>query len=373
MEFRTLFATLIRRWWLVVPVFLLTFGSSLVFTVSQTRIYESSSTYLVKPSPGFADQLFTALNMVARQPEIAETYAEIATSRTVRQDADGALQLSAGEQRSIDTQARVVPGTTLIELTVRSPDPQLAHDYCAALGDALVGYLHDVSEVFELAAVDTPGVPSSPVLPNVPLNLLLGLAVAVALGVGVAFLYEIVRGAPARAPQRDIVDADSWAYNAGYFRLRLTEEMSRTRRTSSPLVLGLLNVNHGEALDAVPPRRRVEAMRRVGALLNTHVRPEDVVARIDDTTFAMLLVDSNEAEALEMIEGIRARLSIPALGASETGEPIRIHPAAGLIAYVGGTLTDEELLERARRALRDAELVPVGKTSAFSAGAASSG
>ncbi|HEX2141512.1 MAG TPA: diguanylate cyclase, partial [Candidatus Limnocylindria bacterium] len=297
---------------------------------------------------------------------IAETYAQLAVSRTVRGDVNEALALTPSELRGLEVQSRLVPGTTLIELIVRSPDPQLAAEYCGALGEGLIDYLGDVYEVFELVQIDPAGVPNAPVRPNVSLNLLLGAGIALVAGVGVAFLAETIRSSRSGRAQTEIVDTESWAYNHTFFMLRLGEEMSRARRTDRPVAVGVMNVNHGRALEGLSPRQRAESMRRIATLLNTHVRPEDVVARLDESTFGLLLVDTDEKEAMGMIEGIRARLSVPVLGASDTGDSIRVHPAAGLSTFRGESVSDIELVERARRALHQAELVPVGKTAAFS-------
>ncbi|HET6380056.1 MAG TPA: diguanylate cyclase [candidate division Zixibacteria bacterium] len=367
MEFRSLLRILLHRWWLLVPVFVLTFGSAVAFTYSQERVYQSTATYLVKPSPGFADEIFTALNMVARQPEIAETYAQLALSRSVRAEANEMLEVTPEELRTLKVSSRLVPGTTLIELSVESTDPQLAADYTAVLGASLIDYLNDVYEVFELVLIDPAVVGTTPVRPNVPLNLLLGAAIALVAAVGVGFLAETLRSSTPGQPQTEIVDRESWAYNHTYFMLRLSEEMSRTRRTGRPVAVGVMNVNHGRALEGPAPRQRAEAIRRIATLLNTHVRTEDVVARLDDWTFGLLLVDTDEKEAMDLIEGMRARLSVPVLGSTDRGEAIRVHPAAGLSAFKGNeTVSDVELVERARRALHQAELVPVGKTAAFS-------
>jgi diguanylate cyclase (GGDEF)-like protein len=342
----------------VFPVFFIAFGSSVVYTLSQVPVYQSSSTYLVKPSPGLAQELFTALNMVVRQPEIAETYAQLGRSRTVRRQANDALGLTAGAQQSLEIESRVVPGTTIIELTVRSPDLMLAHDYAAALGNALTAYLVTVDEVFDLVQIDPPGVPSAPVRPNIPLNLLLGGAAALIAALGLGYVTEILAGVPAGRRKSDIVDRDSTAYNKAYFLRRLGEEISRTRRTGAPLAVAVVNLNHRNALDGATRRQRGDAMRSAAALLRTQVRNEDLVARLDDSTFGLLLVSTDERAAAQMIDGIRAQLS--GAGLESNGlKALRVPPATGVSVYTGGALSDDELVDRAKQALQDADLAAV--------------
>jgi hypothetical protein len=66
------------------------------------------------------------------------------------------------------------------------------------------------------------------------------------------------------------------------------------------------------------------------------------------------------------VEGLRGRIGLPAIGADPSGEPLRASPAAGVVEYGGEAMTVQELIDRARRALRDAEAVPSGKTQSFS-------
>ncbi|HEX6656335.1 MAG TPA: Wzz/FepE/Etk N-terminal domain-containing protein, partial [Candidatus Limnocylindria bacterium] len=68
MEVRSLFETLLRKWWLVIPIVVLGFGASLVFTVSQPKIYESSTTLVLTPSDQVPDDALNTITTLARQP-----------------------------------------------------------------------------------------------------------------------------------------------------------------------------------------------------------------------------------------------------------------------------------------------------------------
>ena len=90
MELRSLLRILLRRWWVIIPIFLITVGSTAVLTLSQPPVYESSTTLLVAPATNLTTtetNLIQSLSLLARQSEIAQTYAEIASSATIRQNA----------------------------------------------------------------------------------------------------------------------------------------------------------------------------------------------------------------------------------------------------------------------------------------------
>jgi diguanylate cyclase (GGDEF)-like protein len=367
MELRSLLRILLRRWWLALPVAAIVFGSSLVFTFAQRPVYESTSTLLVTPSGSLGDDVLSALATISRQPEIAETYAQIATSRTIRVSAQTALDLTERQAGDVRLQTRLIPGTNVLELAVRSTDATLAQAYCDAVRQALVDYTGQLEGTFDLETLDEASSTQTPVEPNVPVNAALGAAVAVLLGLGLAFTAELLAPGPRSRPSVAMVDADSQAYSRPFFLLRLQQEMSRTRRSGAALSVALVNVNHGGVLSDTSPRAQRNVLRQLAGLLTAHVRAEDIVARIDTHVFGILLPDTSEAEAVTMIEAIRRRIAVPAVGLESGGDAIHVQPAAGIVEFSREGFSAEELLERARRALRDAETIPVGKTQSFSA------
>ncbi len=174
----------------------------------------------------------------------------------------------------------------------------------------------------------------------------------------------------------NVVDRPSGAYTEAFLRLRLRQEMSRTRATASPLSLALVSTNHGGPLDRLPTLERDEAIGQLAALVSAHLRTEDIVAHLGDGLFGLLLPDVPASEALQVVEALRLRLSTAAIRARGR-DPIHVMGACGLTTYTGANVTEDEVLERARRALREAETAPSGRVastpSAEPAGAAAVG
>lgn len=365
MEFRSLLRMVLVRWWLVVPTFLITFGSVVVFTLGQTPTYQASATYIVTPATAFNSDVLTALGLLSRQSEIAATYAEVAASKTIKQTVDTSLNLGADQKRGIELSARLVPGTNTLELTVRSPDPNLARDYANGAGAALVTYTSDLYEAYELRPLDPAGTSDKPVLPNIPLNLGLGVGAGLALAISLAFAAHMLAAPPKLAAQVNIIDRQSGAYNETYFLLRLRQELSRSRRGRAPVTVALVNANHHGALSSLSLDVQTEAHRRLTALLEGHLRTEDLVAHLGEGVFAFLLPDVPADEAVEVVEGLRVRMAAPALDVDEAGQPVHANGAAGVVTYAGEDLAYEELLTQARMALNDAETSPSGKVVAF--------
>lgn len=366
MELRSLIRVLLEKWWLVVPTFLMTFGSAAVLTLSQAPVYQSNSTFVVKITSAAGEDVLNALGLLSRQPEIAETYAQAGQSRAIRQAAAAALGLDGRQQDDVGLESVLVAGSNLLQLTTTSTDQDLAQEYNAAVGAALVEYANELYPSFELVGLDRAGSADQPISPNVPVNLGLGFVIALVLAAGIGYVAAIVTPSARPKAQIEMLDRESSAYSKAFFMLRLRQEMSRVRRTHSPLSIALINVNHSGVLDRADVRVRREALGRLAGLLDSHLPIEDLSARLEDDTFALLLGDTKEADAMEMVEGLRTRLALPAVGADPSGQALRASPAAGVAEFAGEATTVAELIDQARRALRDAEAVPTGKTQSFS-------
>jgi diguanylate cyclase (GGDEF)-like protein len=366
MEIRHLLRVLRDRWWLVVPTFLVVAGTAAALTLSEAPRYESSSTYVVRVTSGVGEDVLNALGVLSRQTEIAETYAQIGASRTLSEDAAQQLKLTPEQQDSIQLQSQLVPGTNILRLAVRSTNADLARQFCQTIGEKLVAKAAVLVPSFELAQLDDASIPGRPVSPNIPVNIALGLALGAALAVGVGIGAAILIPRARTPAQIEMLDRESSAYSEAYFFLRLRQEMSRSRRTGSAISVALMNVNHSGVLDLADAPVRPEAMRRLAQLIEGHLRPEDVCARLDADVFGLLLPDTPEAEATQIVEGLRSRIAVPAIGLEANGAVLRARPAAGLVEYTGRGLSADELLEQARRALREAQSVPAGKTQPFS-------
>jgi capsular polysaccharide biosynthesis protein len=208
LELRALVHIIFSRWWLVLPVFLVTLGVATALTMTQVPIYQASSTVVVSPSTNVQDETLTALAIIARQSEIADTYAQIAGSRTIRQSAAERLQLSPDQRRELSESARLVPGTTLLRIDASSPDPVVAAAYANAVSEVLVEYVAANYGIFQLKILDTAVEPNRPISPEVPLNIGLGAAGGLLLGIGLAVVSHLL--SPTAAAK-----SDSWSSTPG--------------------------------------------------------------------------------------------------------------------------------------------------------------
>ncbi|MCL5959906.1 MAG: Wzz/FepE/Etk N-terminal domain-containing protein [Chloroflexi bacterium] len=201
MELKTYLSIIVAKWWIVVPVFLVTLAATSAFTFLQQPTWESIATYVVKPrmvNPEGRNSL-SALGVLA-SPEVVGTFVEVANSRQIKGQAVSQLQLSREQVLQMSMNARKIPGTNVIEITVQAPDPALARDFASVVGAKTTVYVLGLYDAYELQQVDAPILAESPVRPKKVLNLslgaLTGLLLASCLAFTIHYLQSPVRDEP---------------------------------------------------------------------------------------------------------------------------------------------------------------------------------
>jgi len=106
-----------------------------------------------------------------------------------------------------------------------------------------------------------------------------------------------------------IRDGLTRCYNHKYFKMRLEQELVRARRYSSPLSLGLLDIDHFKKINDTHGHPSGDAvLAHLASLLIASVRSSDIVARYGGEEFAFVLVEASGQEAVIVAERMRARV-----------------------------------------------------------------
>jgi succinoglycan biosynthesis transport protein ExoP len=193
MEIKIFLRLLLKRWWVILLSLVVTVAGTIIFTVYQTPIYSTSATYVVSPSPEILNgtSFLSGLSVLGGQPTVANTYASIATSLSVKQKASEALGLNSAQTNDLTVHSRVQNGTNVIEISVEGKDPLLVQAFANKIGDSTIGYIGDLSGVYEMKVLDSAKSPDSPIRPKMKLNLAVGIFLGLDLGVGLAFLTSL--------------------------------------------------------------------------------------------------------------------------------------------------------------------------------------
>lgn len=358
MELKAYSQVLLRRWWIVVPAFLITFMATLVFTFTQVPAYKATATFVVAPSGSFETigSFVNGLEILSRRTEIANTYTEVASSSLIKRQAADQLNLSPEQKKGLSVDSNLLGGTNVIEISVEGSDPALVKDMANTIGAQTVIYVQDLYESYSLTPLDSATLPTSPIAPNKMLNLAMGVGVGLVLGVGLAFLSEYLQTPLESIRNFGVLDDETGAYNKRHFTQRLGEEVSRARRNGYPLSLALMNVDRlGIMGTSFSPQARSELLRKVTVFLKQYLREEDVIARLDETTFAFLLPDMAEAEARAATEKLQTRIAWTPFEVEKSGVKLNLGSAASVASYSHNGTGQDEFLAEALHALQRAE------------------
>jgi uncharacterized protein involved in exopolysaccharide biosynthesis len=150
MELKIYLRVLLRKWWIVLPAFLITFTATIVLTFTQAPTYEATATFVVVPTGSFEDiwSLVDGLDTLSRRAEIASTYAEVAASRLIRRDAADELDLSQDQRKGLSVESQLLAGTNVLKITVEGSDPVLVRDFANVVGAKTMTYAQKLYEVY---------------------------------------------------------------------------------------------------------------------------------------------------------------------------------------------------------------------------------
>ncbi len=181
-----------KRWWIVLAACISTVVAVTLFTFNQAPTYQAEATYVVTPSGDYEDAKSAAesLDMLSRRAEIATTYAEVANSRSIKEQAADELGLSSAQRGDLSIDSHLVAGTNILEIQVEGSNPQLVQVFTDMIGFKTASYVQDLYEAYSLKPLDMATLPTSPVGPSKMINLALGGILGLGLGAGLAFLAQ---------------------------------------------------------------------------------------------------------------------------------------------------------------------------------------
>lgn len=193
MELISYLRILLKRWWIIAPIFIVTVAGTAYLTWRQGPTYSATTTFVVSPSSTiFEDPRYylSGLDVLGGRAYVATTYSDIATSRRLRKEAIAALGLNDVQAASLNVKSKLLAGTNVIDISVEGPDPTLVANFANTLGETTVAYVKELYGVFDLQILDRAEVPSYPIRPNWMLNLALASILSLGMGAGLAILAE---------------------------------------------------------------------------------------------------------------------------------------------------------------------------------------
>ena len=352
MELRIYTRMLKTGWWIIVLTTLAALNLSLVASYVATPTYRATTRLLVAPNAALirADTDRVDSLAVLDRPNILATYAQVLLSDRILLQAAASLNLDIRlPQKDYAIAAVVLPDANVLQLTVEGSNPATVTDLANRMAGHAIDYINALYEVYTLSVIDPAIVPTEPVSPQ-PVR---DAGVAAVLGLVVGAVLAIVRGQLSTTlsalAERRRLDSESQAYERRHFEQLLDR---RAAERTAAMALGLIQFDGLEALQETLPRSTLQTLlRHITAVLKNELRGNDVIARWDETQFAVLLPATTGSAAGRVLDRIQGVLRQPV--ALEDDENVTLEPRVG----VGVRQTGESaprLVERAEEALAQA-------------------
>lgn len=194
MELNDYVRILRKNWLVIIALTMLGLGAATAFTLTRTPSYESSSTIFVSTQGGSTTaELQQGSNFTQAR---INTYVGLVNTPAVLNPVIQELGLAfSAEMLSKDVKASAALNSTLITISVSNSNADTASDVANAVADSLSTVVPQLepavdggSSPVRLTRVTDAQPALSPTSPNVPLNLVLGVLVGLAVGIGAAVL-----------------------------------------------------------------------------------------------------------------------------------------------------------------------------------------
>lgn len=194
------YAKVLRNRWITVAVtILVTVLGAVAYTLMTTPVYEANTRLFVSTSTGGSSgaDLYQG-NRLSQERVIS--YAELLKGETLAQRTIDKLDLDmSAQQLRGNTKAKAKPDTVLIDVGVLDESPVRARDIANALSDEFVVMVRELETEEDGAKPDArvvveqrASIPAHPVSPKKFRNLVGGIGLGVLLGVGLAFLRDLL-------------------------------------------------------------------------------------------------------------------------------------------------------------------------------------
>jgi diguanylate cyclase (GGDEF)-like protein len=182
------------------------------------------------------------------------------------------------------------------------------------------------------------------------IKMLEAIASQLAVAVENAKLYEQVR-------HLSLHDALTGLANRNQLRIRLDEEISRSRRHLEPIAVAMVDVDHFKRINDTHGHIIGDVMlNELAGLLREEMRKHDVVARFGGEEFVVIMPDTNMVQAHIAMERVRKRVQDHEFARDNRPQAVFITVSAGMA--IGNSEISKDatyLLETADKALYQAK------------------
>jgi capsular polysaccharide biosynthesis protein len=191
MEIRLYLRLLKRGWWIITLTVLVSLVTALSVSYLATPKYRAVARFIVTPGVADRNQVLDSLSILDIQ--IITTYAEIMQSDRIYLETLSALQLQPIDLKPYTYKAAVISNTSVLELTVSGPDPEMAAKLANTIGNKTIAFIRQLNQLYNFDFLDVPAIPKEAYFPNPLLNGVLAVVLGLIGGIVLVILNEQLR------------------------------------------------------------------------------------------------------------------------------------------------------------------------------------
>jgi capsular polysaccharide biosynthesis protein len=192
MTLEQFFAIILKRLWLIILVTILTGTAAGLFSwLALSDVYQASTTIIVSSQTVDASQAQLTYNDYSLNIKLVNSYSVICKTNRVLDQVISELGLPLTSKTLSDKiTVSAAKDTEIIHIAVNDSNPYRAQAIANSLTTVFQREVKSIMKMDNVQIIDEAPLPLTPVSPNRPRNLVLGILVGLMLGLGIAVLIE---------------------------------------------------------------------------------------------------------------------------------------------------------------------------------------
>jgi transposase len=164
-----------RRAWAIVLVTVVAAAAAWAYSARQGPRYQGTTTVLAHPTASVTKvtDLSTDLSLLS-YGALEQTFVALAQSDRLLDQASGGMRFSAAERHRYRAVANVLPGSTVLEISVTGPDRTAVVTLANRLAEVASTTTRSLFPIFSLSTLDPATQPAAQVVPRTRENVLFG-------------------------------------------------------------------------------------------------------------------------------------------------------------------------------------------------------
>jgi diguanylate cyclase (GGDEF)-like protein len=353
MEIRLYFQMLKRGWWVILLTALVAVVAALGASYVVTPKYKAISRFILSPKnilPSNPDFGLQGLDILGNETTIT-TYMEVMKSNRIYRDALNSMGRTQEEMKGYKYEVQVLPNSSVIELNVTGPNPEVAAEFANSIGNQAILFTSLLNDYYRVDFLDEALPPIVPESPQPIRDSILAFGIGLLLGGVLAIVRDQLMTSLESYRLRFQIDHVTGVYNHRTIKKLLEDEL--TQNPDGILSAGIIELGGlADLEDTLPTAGYQNVIKQATATLQRELRGHDIIGRWSNNSFLVILPKTPGPAAKGIFNRISIMLSSPIILQ-------HLEITIELLPFIGGAeysqnITLEELLEKVAEALENA-------------------